>query len=253
MSCGIYKITSPTNKVYIGSSKNIEKRWRDYNILSCKSQVKLYNSLKKYGPEAHTFEVIEECDFTELYKRERFYGELFECLSRNGLNAILPGHDDIKAKFSEEKKDKMSLIAKSLMLKRSNEHKEKLSKYINSDENKKRLRAIAKNQSEETRNKIREKLKGKKRPSISLALKGKKRPLEVSEKIRLSSIGKKMSIEAKRKMSENSTTSKIIINISNGVFYSSIREAAESMNLGYSRLRGKICGAFKNDTPFIYA
>ena len=27
---GIYKITSPSGKIYIGSSKNINKRWKDY-------------------------------------------------------------------------------------------------------------------------------------------------------------------------------------------------------------------------------
>ena len=29
--CGIYKITSPTGRIYIGQSKNIKQRFRDYN------------------------------------------------------------------------------------------------------------------------------------------------------------------------------------------------------------------------------
>jgi len=34
--CGIYKITSPTNKVYIGQSTNILFRFRAYKRLNCK-------------------------------------------------------------------------------------------------------------------------------------------------------------------------------------------------------------------------
>jgi hypothetical protein len=46
---GIYKITSPSKKVYIGQSVNIEKRKYFYEIGNCKKQIKLYNSIKKYG------------------------------------------------------------------------------------------------------------------------------------------------------------------------------------------------------------
>lgn len=45
---GIYKITSPSGKIYIGQSINIEKRWEKYQkyIENIKNQIKLYNSLK---------------------------------------------------------------------------------------------------------------------------------------------------------------------------------------------------------------
>jgi len=33
---GIYKITSPSNKVYIGQSINIEKRFKSYKRYDCK-------------------------------------------------------------------------------------------------------------------------------------------------------------------------------------------------------------------------
>jgi hypothetical protein len=42
---GIYKITSPTNKVYIGQSIKINERKRKYKKLDCKNQPKIYNSL----------------------------------------------------------------------------------------------------------------------------------------------------------------------------------------------------------------
>ena len=44
---GIYKITNPKGKVYIGQSININKRWNAYRNLKLKSQTKLLNSLKK--------------------------------------------------------------------------------------------------------------------------------------------------------------------------------------------------------------
>lgn len=56
---GIYKITSPTNKIYIGQSINIKGRWGSYRNLDCKSQDKLYKSLKKHGPENHKFEIVQ--------------------------------------------------------------------------------------------------------------------------------------------------------------------------------------------------
>jgi group I intron endonuclease len=58
---GIYKITNPKNKIYVGQSLNVFDRWETYKRLNCKGQTKLYNSLKKYGFENHKFEILEEC------------------------------------------------------------------------------------------------------------------------------------------------------------------------------------------------
>jgi len=85
--CGIYKITSPTNKIYIGKSIDVFKRWRHYNNLNCKNQTYLYNSLKKYGVEKHKFEIICQCDKSELDNLEKYYISLFQCFnSEYGLN-----------------------------------------------------------------------------------------------------------------------------------------------------------------------
>jgi group I intron endonuclease len=46
---GIYKITNPKGKIYIGQSVDIEKRKYYYQALHCKKQTMLYNSIKKYG------------------------------------------------------------------------------------------------------------------------------------------------------------------------------------------------------------
>ena len=57
--CGIYKITSPSGRIYIGQAKNLRKRLNSYKGLHCKGQTKLYNSLKKYGWENHQFDIID--------------------------------------------------------------------------------------------------------------------------------------------------------------------------------------------------
>ena len=67
---GIYKITSPSNKIYIGQSLDIDKRWYHYQNLRCKGQPQLYNSLIHHGINNHTFEILEECNSDMLDERE---------------------------------------------------------------------------------------------------------------------------------------------------------------------------------------
>jgi len=77
---GIYKITSPTNKVYIGQSTDINKTWKyRYNNLNdrLKKQPKIFNSLLKYGIENHIFEIIEECSENKLDELESYYKQQF--------------------------------------------------------------------------------------------------------------------------------------------------------------------------------
>lgn len=87
---GIYKITNPKGKMYIGQSINIQKRFKYYKRLNCKNQRKIYNSLKKYGPKNHHFEVIEECGFRDLNKREIYWIEFFKSI-KEGLNLASGG------------------------------------------------------------------------------------------------------------------------------------------------------------------
>jgi group I intron endonuclease len=85
---GIYKITNPKGKIYIGQSVNIEKRKYYYQTLHCKKQIMLYNSIKKYGWENHKFEIIEECSIENLDKRENYWGMCYNTLEE-GLNLRL--------------------------------------------------------------------------------------------------------------------------------------------------------------------
>lgn len=106
--CGIYKITSPRGKVYIGESTNISKRIYLYKIVSCHKQSRLYNSLKKYGWDAHTFEVIEECNFEDLLCKERYWQDFYDVLGDKGLNCELTNCGDYKRVLSQTSKDKIS-------------------------------------------------------------------------------------------------------------------------------------------------
>lgn len=67
---GIYKITSPSNKVYIGQSIDVENRLKRYKYFVSKKQTRLYYSILKYGYDNHTYEVVEECKVEELNERE---------------------------------------------------------------------------------------------------------------------------------------------------------------------------------------
>lgn len=84
----IYKITSPTGRVYIGLSKNIKQRFKDYRKLKCSDQPKLFRTFKKYGVRMHSFTVIHKQipDVCEAKRLERLYISLFKSNSKKGLN-----------------------------------------------------------------------------------------------------------------------------------------------------------------------
>lgn len=105
---GIYKITSPSGRVYIGQSCDVKYRLSLYKKCRCKSQTKLYNSLLKYGAEAHTFEVILECNSSDLDQMEQHYIDHFDSIKR-GLNLRAGGS---RGAHSEESRLKMSIAQK---------------------------------------------------------------------------------------------------------------------------------------------
>jgi len=100
---GIYKITNPKGRVYIGQSVTVEKRRRNYsNLRDCKGQTRLYASLVKYGFSEHIFEVIEECKVEELNERERYWQDFYDVLSKKGLNLRLTRTNDKSGHCTQE-------------------------------------------------------------------------------------------------------------------------------------------------------
>ncbi len=109
MTTGIYKITSPSGRVYIGQSWNIEKRWRDYSIKTVKGQRFLNNSFEKYGKSNHLFEILHELpqDTTQqtLNSLEVFYMDLYKADGFLLMNCRGGGSN---GKLSDETKKLMS-------------------------------------------------------------------------------------------------------------------------------------------------
>ena len=76
---GIYKITNLiNNKVYIGQSTDIKRRWKDHRKEafwrnSSEYEYPLYRAIRKYGLQNFSFEMVEECSKSELNAKEKFY------------------------------------------------------------------------------------------------------------------------------------------------------------------------------------
>lgn len=89
---GIYKITNKVNnKIYIGQSINIAERWREhryrYNRVEETSyNYPLYRAFRKYTLDNFSFEIIEECTFEELDKRETYWIQYYNSILPNGYN-----------------------------------------------------------------------------------------------------------------------------------------------------------------------
>lgn len=90
---GIYKITNPKGRVYIGQSMNIEQRKLAYSKNRSSKQPRIYNSIRKYGWGKHKFEVLNECTFEELNELEIYYIVLYDSFdTEHGLNLTEGGH-----------------------------------------------------------------------------------------------------------------------------------------------------------------
>ncbi len=76
-----------------------------------KGQTKVWRSLVKYGPEKHLYEIIDQCDSSDLNKLERYYQELYDSVD-NGLNCVYTKTNDKSGKVSKDTLKRMSLSQK---------------------------------------------------------------------------------------------------------------------------------------------
>ena len=87
----VYKLISPNKKVYIGISKKIERRFKEYEKLRCKNQILLYNSLKKYGWDNFTKEILyKNLSKEEAKQKEKEFILIYKQLN-NSLNITFGG------------------------------------------------------------------------------------------------------------------------------------------------------------------
>lgn len=130
---GIYKIESPSNKVYIGQSWDIKRRWNDHkNTMSYKHK-KLNASFLKYGVSSHTFEILHllpvDVEQDILNKYEQFYIDRYRDCNFKLLNIKEGGNgygkhsEETKAlirekrkyqKTTDEQREKMSIFFKNI-------------------------------------------------------------------------------------------------------------------------------------------
>jgi group I intron endonuclease len=190
---GIYKITNHKGSIYIGQAVNIKRRETDYARAGCKSQKKIYSSIKKYGWENHTFEILLLCERNELNKYERLLGLQYDVLSRKNLNLNLPADGELPKLVSEETRLKQSIGAKG---------------------NQKRLGVVL---SEETKLKI------------SNTLKGRKLSEEHKLNMSIGLTGRKVSELTISKLKER--RSKKVINITILEIYNSLKEVSDITSL----------------------
>lgn len=105
----IYKITSPSGKVYIGQTTSIKLRFKSYKNIGCKGQSFLYNSLMKHGVANHKFEILEsynnDTNISILNDREVFYINDYKEKGYKLLNIEEGGRNALK---SEQTKKKLS-------------------------------------------------------------------------------------------------------------------------------------------------
>lgn len=211
---GIYKITNPNGKVYIGQTVNFDKRMYAYKRNHCKDQPAIYNSLIKYGFENHKVDILEQCDVLELNNRERFYQDFYNSVN-DGLNCTTVGSNEKSGYHSIETKRKMSLAKKGK--KQSEEHKKKLSKVRK-----------GKKQSKESNKKRSESLK------LHYKINGMHKNQDHT--------GKKRSDSTKEKMRNNHARgmAKMVIDKSTGIFFISIIEAANAYCVGRTAIGRRI-------------
>lgn len=107
---GIYKIKNLiNNKIYIGQSVDITRRWAEHRrsgqpkkySLSSKRDINspIHLAMQKYGIENFEFSVVKECEVEALNELERYYISFYHSTDkRYGYNISLGGQDRVGAK-----------------------------------------------------------------------------------------------------------------------------------------------------------
>lgn len=79
MDTGIYRITNIlTRESYIGSSQDIQKRWRSHKNIAFNKNVKAYSyplseAIREFGIDNFTLTILELCHKDQLLSREIYY------------------------------------------------------------------------------------------------------------------------------------------------------------------------------------
>lgn len=126
---GIYQIrNSVNNKVYIGSSKDLYKRYSEHHSSLRQNKhknTKLQNAYNKYGENVWYFEILEYITNEDmLLSREQHYIDAFNSV-QSGYNIAPIAGNTLHVYPSEETRKKMSIAQKGKVV--STETRKKLS------------------------------------------------------------------------------------------------------------------------------
>lgn len=110
---GIYMIRNrETGKVYIGSSNNISKRWRNHKSLLKNGKhhsIYLQNAYNKYGKNSFEYLVLKEVQEEDLLTEEKKFFTLYNSVSPKGYNiSDAPGSPFSGRNHTDEAKRKQS-------------------------------------------------------------------------------------------------------------------------------------------------
>ena len=87
---GIYKITNTvTGDFYIGSSKNVKRRWADHKCPSSwnrQPNSPMYQDIQKYGVDKFVFQILEVVEIEQLKEKEQQFIETLKP-TYNQMNA----------------------------------------------------------------------------------------------------------------------------------------------------------------------
>lgn len=107
----IYKIVNPNGRVYIGKTHNLSNRKKQYKYKSHNNQMLIYRSIKKYGWDAHTFEVIDnfkattgQCASKEMFWIRTYMSNYKKYPEQKGMNLTDGGEGTLGYKMTEERK-----------------------------------------------------------------------------------------------------------------------------------------------------
>ena len=99
---GIYKFTNLINgKIYIGQSRNIERRYKDHlnrakNNFASNNEYNtlIHKAIRKYGIKNFSFEILEECSIEELNNKEEYWINYYNSFSEKGYNLNSGGNQN---------------------------------------------------------------------------------------------------------------------------------------------------------------
>lgn len=87
---GIYMITNKINqKIYIGQSNDIERRWSEHK--RSKDNCIIHKAIRKYGADNFELSVVKECTLSDLSELEIYYIKYYNSIFPNGYNMTMGG------------------------------------------------------------------------------------------------------------------------------------------------------------------